>query len=310
MKVQQPMTIFGYTMTIISLKIITANMSQVGKFNCLEVVNEVPFGFYLDAKNLGQILLPSKSAPPNCKLGDQVDVFLYHDSDDRLIATTKRPKVTVDHCAYLKAVSISKVGTFMDWGLEKDLLVPFNEQDYPMSEGLSYVVYVFCDEETGRLAASTKLKDFLYEESCEEGGTFEPKQAVDLLICGQTEMGYKAIIDGSHIGLIFRDEVFKPIKIGHSLKGYVKRIREDGKIDLCFQFHDSSARNSLEENILEDLIAHGGLSTLTDKSPADEISKRFNVSKNAYKKALGALYKQKRILLDKSKVTLISSSKT
>ncbi|MGS2721215.1 CvfB family protein [Paraglaciecola aestuariivivens] len=286
------------------------HMYQVGKFHQLEVVKEVPFGFYLEAGNLGQILLPSKNAPLDCKIGDQVRAFIYHDSDDRIIATTKRPKVTVDHCAFLKVVSITKVGAFLDWGLEKDLLVPFNEQDAPMSEGLSYVVYVFCDEETGRLAASTKLKDFLYEESCEEGGTFEPKQQVELLICGKTDMGYKAVINGSHLGLIFKDEVFQPIKVGHSLTGYIKRIREDGKIDLCFQFHDPSARNSLEEQIIEDLIAHGGLSSLTDKSSAQEISKRFNVSKNAYKKALGSLYKQKRILIDKTKITLVEQTKT
>lgn len=279
-------------------------MAQVGKFNTLEVINVVPFGFYLDAGDKGQILLPTKNAPLGCKLGDQVNAFIYHDSDDRLIATTRRSKVFVDHCAYLKVVSVTKVGVFLDWGLEKDLLVPFNEQDYPMAEGVSYVVYVFCDEETGRLAASTKLKDFLYEESCEEGGTFEPKQEVELLICAKTDMGYKAVINGSHLGLLFKDEVFQPIKIGHSLKGYIKRIREDGKIDLCFQFHDPSARNTLEEQIIEDLIAHDGLSTLTDKSSANEISKRFNVSKNVYKKALGSLYKQKRILLDKTKITL------
>ncbi len=283
-------------------------MVQVGKFNQLEVVKEVPFGFYLEAGHLGQILLPSKNAPLGCKVGDQVNAFIYHDSDDRLIATIKKPKVLVDHCAFLKVVSITKVGAFLDWGLEKDLLVPFNEQDYPMSEGLSYVVYVFCDEETGRLAASTKLSDFLYEESCEEGGTFEAKQQVELLVCGKTDMGYKAVINGSHLGLIFKDEVFQPIKVGHSLTGYIKRVREDGKIDLCFQFHDPSARNSLEEEIIEDLIAHGGLSTLTDKSPAQEISKRFKVSKNTYKKALGSLYKQKRILLDKTKITLIENN--
>ncbi|MEP0354775.1 S1-like domain-containing RNA-binding protein [Paraglaciecola sp.] len=285
-------------------------MLQVGKFHTLTVSKEVPFGFYLDGGDGNQILLPSKNAPLGCEVDDQVSVFIYHDSDDRIIATTKRPKVFVDHCAFLKVVSITKVGTFVDWGLEKDLLVPFSEQDYPMAEGVSYVVYVFCDEETGRLAASTKLTDFLYEESNSESGLYQAKQKVDLLICGQTDMGYKAVINGSHIGLIFRDEVFHPIKVGHSMEGFIKRVREDGKIDLCFQFHDPSARNTLEQQIIEDLVAHDGLSTLTDKSPAAEISKRFNVSKNTYKKALGSLYKQKRILLDKTKITLVTNSKT
>ncbi len=284
--------------------LVNESMLQVGKFHTLKVVKEVPFGFYLDGKDQGQILLPGKSAPLGCKLNDDVRVFIYHDSDDRIIATTRTPKVFVDHCAFLKVVSVNKVGAFLDWGLEKDLLVPFSEQTYPMSEGVSYVVYVFCDEETGRLAASTRLSDFLYEEA--NAKEFSAKQAVELLICGKSDMGYKAIINGSHLGLIYKDEVFKPLTIGHSVKGYIKRVREDGKIDLCFQFHDPTARNTLEEQIIEDLIAHGGLSTLTDKSPADEISKRFNVSKNVYKKALGSLYKQKRILLDKTKVTLVT----
>ena len=278
-------------------------MAQIGKFNHLEVIDQVPFGFYLDGGNLGQILLPTNSAPRGCKVGDRFDVFIYHDSDDRIIATTKTPKAQVDQCAYLKVVSVNKVGAFLDWGLEKDLLVPFSEQDYPMSEGLSYVVYLFCDEETNRIAASTRLRDFLPEVATE----FSPKQAVNLLICGRTDMGYKAVINGAYLGLIFKDEVFKPIKIGYKLPGFIKRIREDGKIDLCFQFHDKESRGSLAEQIIEDLIAHGGLSTLTDKSPAEEISQRFNVSKSAYKKALGGLFKQKRILLDKNKITLVTN---
>jgi predicted RNA-binding protein (virulence factor B family) len=278
-------------------------MVQIGKFNHLEVVNQVPFGFYLDGGNLGQILLPTNTVPQGCKVGDMLDVFIYHDSDDRIIATTKNPKAQVDQCAYLKVISITKVGAFLDWGLEKDLLVPFSEQDYPMSEGLSYVVYLFCDEETNRVAASTRLRDFLPEVATE----FEPKQAVSLLICGRTDMGYKAVVNGSYLGLIFKDEVFKPIKNGYKLPGFIKRIREDGKIDLCFQFHDKEARGTLAEQIIEDLVAHGGLSTLTDKSPAEEISQRFNVSKAAYKKAIGGLFKQKIILLDKNKITLVES---
>lgn len=276
-------------------------MVQIGKLNHLEVVNQVPFGFYLDGGDKGEILLPSNSVPTGCKIGDWLDVFIYHDSDDRIISTTKKPKAQVGQCASLKVVSVSKFGAFLDWGLEKDLLVPFSEQEYPMSEGMSYVVYLFCDEQTDRVAASTRLRDFLPET----GSNFEPKQAVDLLICGKSDMGFKAVVNGSYLGLIFKDEIFKPIKIGYSLPGFIKRIREDGKIDLCFQFHDQDARGSLAEQIIEDLIAHGGLSTLTDKSPADEISKRFNVSKAAYKKAIGGLFKQKRILLDKNKITLV-----
>jgi predicted RNA-binding protein (virulence factor B family) len=276
-------------------------MLQIGKFNTLEVVNQVPFGFYLEGGDGGPILLPSKSAPRDCKVGDRLAVFVYHDSDGRIIATTKTPLAQVDECAFLRVVSVNNVGAFLDWGLEKDLLVPYSEQDFPMAEGVSYVVYVFYDDETGRVAASTRLRDFLIED----GSDFVPKQAVELLIGGHSEMGYKAVINGSHLGLVFKDEVFKPLRTGQRVKGFIKHIREDNKIDLCFQFHDENARGDLAELIIDDLLAHDGLSTLTDKSPADEISQRFNVSKSVYKKALGALYKQKRILLDKSKVTLL-----
>jgi predicted RNA-binding protein (virulence factor B family) len=276
-------------------------MLQIGKFNSLKVIKQVPFGFYLDGGDDGEVLLPTKFADEACKVGDTCQVFVYHDSDSRLIATTQTPLAQVDECAFLKVVSVNNVGAFLDWGIDKDILVPYSEQDFPMAEGVSYVVFVYFDDETGRVAASTRLRDFLFEE----GKNFDPKQEVDLLICGRSDMGYKAVINGSHLGLIFKDEVFKPLRIGQRTKGFIKRVREDNKIDLCFQFHDDGARNDLAEQIIDDLEAHGGISTLTDKSSAQEISKRFNVSKNVYKKALGALYKQKRILLDKSKITLI-----
>jgi predicted RNA-binding protein (virulence factor B family) len=276
-------------------------MLQIGKFNSLKVIKQVPFGFYLDGGDDGEVLLPTKFADEACKVGDTCQVFVYHDSDSRLIATTQTPLAQVDECAFLNVVSVNNVGAFLDWGIDKDILVPYSEQDFPMAEGVSYVVFVYFDDETGRVAASTRLRDFLFEE----GKNFDPKEEVDLLICGRSDMGYKAVINGSHLGLIFKDEVFKPLRIGQRTKGFIKRVREDNKIDLCFQFHDDGARNDLAEQIIDDLEAHGGISTLTDKSSAQEISKRFNVSKNVYKKALGALYKQKRILLDKSKVTLI-----
>lgn len=279
-------------------------MLKIGKINRLTVVDELPFGFYLQDASEQRVLLPHSSIVGECKLGAQLEVFLYHDSDDRLIATMKTPLAMLEDVAALRVKSITRVGAFLDWGLEKDLLVPFSEQEKPMQEGLVYVVYVFQDPETQRLAASTKLRDFLYEQ----GDELVPRQAVELLICGRTDMGYKAVIDGTYLGLIFKDEIFQPIRIGQKMQGYVKRIREDGKIDLCFQFHDNDARQSLEQQIIADLQAHGGLSTLTDKSPPEQISQRFGVSKNVYKKALGALFKQKRIVLDKTKITLVEEN--
>lgn len=276
-------------------------MLKIGEFNTLAVCDQFPFGFYLESGQKEKVLLPIDEAPNNCKPGQELDVFVYHDSDDRLVATLTQPKVMVNQVAFLKVKQIAKVGAFVDWGLKKDLLVPFSEQDKPMNEGMGYVVYVFQDEDTGRLAGSTILRDFLQEE----GPYFTEKQAVDLLIYGRSDMGYKAVVNDTHLGLIFKDEVIKPLRIGQRTKGFIKRIRDDQKIDLCFQFHDAQARDDLTQQIIEDLEAHGGISTLTDKSSPEEISLRFNVSKGAYKKALGALFKQKRILLDKSKVTLL-----
>lgn len=276
-------------------------MLKIGKMNHLEVVDQLPFGFYLESGQQERILLPTNSAPADCEVGQFLDVFVYHDSEDRIIANTKTPLAFVDEVAVLRVKSLTSVGAFLDWGLEKDLLVPFSEQEKPLSEGVEYVVYVFQDPETQRLAASTKLREFLEEE----GDDLKVGSEVDLIVCARTDMGYKAVINGTHLGLLFKDEIFKPIRIGDHTKGYIRRIRDDGKIDLCFQFHSAKARHDLTDQILEDLEAHGGLSTLTDKSSPEEITSRFGVSKNAYKKALGALFKQKRILLSKDRITLV-----
>ncbi len=276
-------------------------MLKIGTMNHLEVVDQLPFGFYLDGGQQERILLPSNTAPADCEVGQYLDVFVYHDSEDRIIATTKTPLAFVDEVAVLRVKSLTSVGAFLDWGLEKDLLVPFSEQEKPLSEGVEYVVYVFQDPETQRLAASTKLREFLEEE----GDDLKVGTEADLIICGRTDMGYKAVINGTHLGLLFKDEIFKPVRVGERTKGFIRRIRDDGKIDLCFQFHSAKARHDLTDQIIDDLEAHGGLSTLTDKSSSEEITNRFGVSKNAYKKALGALFKQKRILLSKDRITLV-----
>ncbi|MDC0602409.1 S1-like domain-containing RNA-binding protein [Aliiglaciecola sp.] len=276
-------------------------MLKIGTMNHLEVVDQLPFGFYLDGGQQERILLPSNTAPADCEVGQYLDVFVYHDSEDRIIATTKTPLAFVDEVAVLRVKSLTSVGAFLDWGLEKDLLVPFSEQEKPLSEGVEYVVYVFQDPETQRLAASTKLREFLEEE----GDDLKVGSEADLIICGRTDMGYKAVINGTHLGLLFKDDIFKPVRVGERTKGFIRRIRDDGKIDLCFQFHSAKARHDLTDQIIDDLEAHGGLSTLTDKSSPEEITNRFGVSKNAYKKALGALFKQKRILLSKDRITLV-----
>ena len=203
-------------------------------------------------------------------------------------------------CAYLNVKDVNKAGAFLDWGLSKDLMVPYAEQHKPLEKGRAYVVYVYLDK-TDRIAATTKLDKHLDEFSA----FFEPNQAVDLLVCGKSEMGYKAVVDHSHIGLIFKDEAFKPLKYGQRIKGYIKRIRADLKIDLSLQLPAAKGRGDLTEQILQHLEKQGGTSNLTDKASPEDIHKIFNVSKNNYKKALGALYKQRKIDITAEKITLL-----
>ena len=242
-------------------------MVEVGRFNKLEVVKEVDFGVYLDGDDLGTILLPVRYVPEDCEIGDWVNVFLYFDSEDLLIATTETPKVEVGRCEMLKVIDINNAGAFMDWGLPKDLLVPYSEQHKPMEEGYSYVVYVFHDQDSDRIAASTRLQDHLEEESV----WLKPRQAVDLLIAGRTDLGYKAVINDKYIGLIFRDDAFRPLKIGERMPGFIKSIRSDGKIDLLISQATLQGDHDLGEQIIQHLQASGGQSTLTDKSAPEEI---------------------------------------
>lgn len=276
-------------------------MAEIGKRNQLEVVKTVNFGVYLDAQEFGEILLPKRYVPKNCKPGMTLDVFIYADSNDELIATTEVAKASVGQCAYLKVKDQSKVGVFMDWGLSKDLLVPYNEQAYPMQVGRSYVVYVYLDKTSNRIAASTNLHFHLNEN----GQDFEPGQAVDLMIAAQTSLGYKAIINNSHLGLIYQADVFRVLRFGQTLRGYIKSIREDGKINLTLQLANDDSRDELEEKILLFLRAMGGMSKITDKSPPELIYKTFETSKANYKRALGRLYKQKKILIEKQQITLL-----
>lgn len=276
-------------------------MTDIGRLNRLQVTRIVDFGIYLDADELGQILLPSRYVPEDCKLDDWIEVFIYRDSEDLLIATTQTPYVMLEQCAYLKVVDVNQVGAFLDWGLPKDLFVPFSEQHHPMKPGHSYVVFVYLDENTGRILATSKLHKFLNEES----HYFDINEAVDLLICGQTELGYKAVINNTHLGLLYKNEVFRPLKIGQRIQGFIKTIREDHKIDLSLQLPGHKHRQELSMQILDYLAEQGGSSSLTDKSTPEAIYQQFNVSKSSYKKALGKLYKEKRILIEKDKISLL-----
>ena len=276
-------------------------MITIGTFNNLQVVKQVDFGVYLDGDDLDTILLPKRYVPNGCEIGDWIDVFLYFDSDDLLIATTEKPKVEVGCCEMLKVVDINHAGAFMDWGLSKDLLVPYNEQQKPMEVGYSYVVYVYHDEASDRIAASTKLSHHLDEQPV----WLKPRQSVNLQIASRTELGYKAIIDDKYLGLLFRADAYRPLKIGERLPGFVKSIRSDGKIDLLISQATLQGDHELSQQIVQYLTDQGGTSTLTDKSDPEEIYRVFKVSKKKYKQALGNLYKSRKITITPGMVQLV-----
>ena len=276
-------------------------MVTIGIFNNLQVVKQVDFGVYLDGDDLDTILLPKRYVPNGCEIGDWIDVFLYFDSDDLLIATTEKPKVEVGCCEMRKAVDINHAGAFMDWGLPKDLLVPYNEQQKPMEVGYSYVVYVYHDEASDRIAASTKLSHHLDEQPV----WLKPRQSVNLQIASRTELGYKTIIDDKYLGLLFRADAYRPLKIGERLPGFVKSIRSDGKIDLLISQATLQGDHELSQQIVQYLTEKGGTSTLTDKSDPEEIYRVFKVSKKKYKQALGNLYKSRKITITPGLVQLV-----
>lgn len=275
-------------------------MVKIGQMNRLRTIKQMDFGVFLAGGEIGNILLPRRYVPEGLTIGDELDVFIYLDSEDCVIATTLTPKVMVGQCALLDVKEINDVGAFLDWGLPKDLLVPYNEQHKPMEVGRSYVVAVYLDE-TNRIAASSKLSRHLEERA--DG--LRVNQPVDLLICGRSEMGYKAVINHTHLGLIFRDDAFRTLVYGEQTKGFIKSIRNDRKIDVSLQAVAGQGRDELAEKILQYLQVHNGISTLTDKSDPQEIYRQYNVSKGKYKNALSTLYKQRKILIEADKITLV-----
>ncbi len=275
-------------------------MLQIGKFNTLKLVKTVDFGVYLDGGEKGEILLPRKFVPELLNTEeDEISVFVYYDSEDRLIATTQRPLVQVGEFARLQVKSVTRVGAFLDWGIEaKDLLVPFREQSVEMQEGRYYLVYVYLDFATGRIAASAKLDKYLDNVPPE----YTPNQEVDILVAQETQLGYKVIINNLHWGMIYHNEIFRPIASGDRMKAYIKQVREDEKIDVALQLAGYDRIDPLSEMILTKLNEAGGRLPLSDKSPAEEIARYFQCSKKSFKKAIGALYKARRIVIEENSI--------
>lgn len=278
-------------------------MAEIGKLNKLRVVKEVDFGIYLDGDIHGEILMPKRYVPENCKPEDIIDAFVYMDSADRIIATTEKPYAMVDEFALLTVVSVNQVGAFLDWGLMKDLLVPFSEQTLKMEEGKSYMVYIYLDNESRRIVASAKLDQFLDNTP----PMFEPGDAVELIVCSKTEIGYKAIVNNTWWGVIYGNEVFQHLNKGQHIKGYIKKVREDDKIDLSLFKPHYAKVDDISSIIIERLEERGGFLEVTDKSSPETIYDVFGVSKKAYKMAVGKLFKEKVIMLEKNGIRIIKA---
>lgn len=273
---------------------------KVGKFNQLEVLRKVDFGVYLEGGDDNGILLPARYVPEGCSVGDVLNVFVYFDSEERLVATTLAPLAQVGDFACLEVSWVNRYGAFLNWGLMKDLFVPFREQRTRMQVGERHIVHVHIDEETGRIMASAKVEHYLSKGMPE----YADGELVHILVWKKTDLGYKAIVDNRYGGLLYQNEIFSPIEVGMSLQAYVKQVREDGKIDLVLQRGGFHRVKDFADVLLAYLKEHGGYAPLHDKSEADEIYAVFGVSKKTFKKAVGDLYKKRLIVLEERGIAL------
>lgn len=273
---------------------------ELGKFNTLEVVKEVEFGMYLDGGEEGEILLPLRYVPEECKVGDKLNVFIYLDNEERLVATTLTPLVQVGQFACLEVAWVNQYGAFLGWGLMKDLFVPFREQKMKMQVGKKYVVHAHLDDESYRIVASAKVERYLSKERA----AYQPGEEVEILIWQKTDLGFKAIIEHQYGGLLYESEIFRPLQAGMTLKAYVKQVREDGKIDLMLQKPGAGKVEDFAVTLLEYIREQGGTTSLNDKSPAEDIYAVFGVSKKTFKKAVGDLYKKQLVILEDNKIRI------
>ncbi len=276
-------------------------MIQLGKTNTLTILRQTPPGMYLGDGENEVVLLPTKYIEPDFEIGQEIDVFVYRDSEDRLIATRLKPFAEVGQFAYLNVSEVSKVGAFLDWGLEKDLFVPFKEQKHKMFEGYSYVVYIYIDDVTERIVASSKINKFISNEVL----TVKQGEEVDLLVYNETDLGFTCVINGAHKGLIYHNDVFTDLAVGDQVKGYIKLIRENNLIDLSLQNIGFKHVLSSTEKIMEYLNTHNGYLELTDKSSPDLIERKFDMSKSTFKKSIGILYRQRKVTLHDDGVRLV-----
>ena len=274
---------------------------KLGEYNRLTIVKAVDFGLYLDGGDEGEILLPSRYVPKDCRIGDELDVFIYLDNEERIVATTQKPLAKVGDFAYLEVSWVNEYGAFLHWGPLKDLFCPFREQKMRMEIGESYIVFVYIDRESYRIAASAKIEHYLQKDT----PPYTVGTETDLLIWQKTDLGFKVIIDNRYQGLVYEDQIFKRIHTGDRMKGYISRVREDGKLDVTLQPLGYQQARAFSDALLQYLKNNGGFCDLGDKSDAEDIKRRFQVSKKTFKKAVGDLYKRCLIVLNEQGIRLV-----
>ncbi len=276
-------------------------MIKLGDYNTLKIVKSVDFGLYLDGGNAGEILLPTRYVPKNAKIGDELEVFIYLDQDEKLVATTLHPLAKVGDIACLEVAWVNEYGAFLNWGLMKDLFCPFREQKMRMQKGYHYVVYIKEDEESHRLIATAKVDKYLYSDR----PPYKHGDSVDILIWQKTDLGFKAIVDNHYQGLIYEDQIFQPLHTGDRMTAYVDHIRQDNKIDITLQPTGRRQTEEFSEVLLRYLQENEGHCDLGDKSPSELIADRFKVSKKVYKKAVGDLYRRRLITISDNGIDLV-----
>lgn len=276
---------------------------KLGQYNELNAARVTANGFYLEDEEGNEVLLPNNYVDENLAIGDSIEVFVYKDSEDRVVATTEHPELTLHEFAYLEVKSVEHFGAFVDWGLLKDLLVPKREQAVDLVKGRSYVVYMFIDKETDRLVGSTKINRALSQEDIE----VEEGEQVELLVYASTDLGFKVVVNQKHEGLIYHNEVFQQVRVGDRLRGYVKKVREDNKIDITLQKEGYAKVESSSDVILIKLKNKGGFIPLNDKSDPQDITDTFAMSKKTFKKAIGGLYRERLITIEPDGIHLVKS---
>ncbi len=276
-------------------------MIALGKYNNLEILRDTTVGLFLGDDEGNDVLLPNKYVPEEFEIGDRIEVFCYLDHEERIVATTLVPYVTVDQFQLLQVAEVNEYGAFMDWGLEKHLLVPFREQRNKMQEGQWYVVYCYLDEKTDRLVASNKLDKFLSNDDL----TVNALDEVDLVVTRLTDLGWEVIINHKHKGLVYSNEIFKKVAVGDKIKGYVKNIRPDNKMDVSLQPIGYKSLEPAANLIYDKLVSNGGVLNLHDKSDPEDIKRILQMSKKTFKKGIGALYKERKIEIKPDSINLL-----